>query len=407
MGRKRKIMNGEEADEATTPPSAAAGSSSSSPAPVELAGAQRSRKRFVGVRQRPSGRWVAEIKDTIQKIRVWLGTFDTAEDAARAYDEAACLLRGANTRTNFWPCAPSNNFAAPALPSRITTLLLRRLKARATATATATAVAAADDASSVEHSPGLCAASMLYEQQQQQQQQPFSIKAEEDNEEEHGNCEIPFEDFLNEPSETTDGVSGEGGGQAEDGEEKEVLAVDLNAMDFHFVESGNEAGSFYCPFEIPEGMEAEEEGINGSEWHGEGDEPSSMLTAAMKRMKYERKISASLYALNGISECLNLKLGGGKAGEGGDAMADHLSNLSKACKRQRVEDSERLEVKTSAVSSQTISPSSSSSSSKSGSSSTSSLNGAPPPALNTDVELSIWSSLDLSPICVTSNPVKL
>lgn len=57
--------------------------------------------KFVGVRQRPSGRWVAEIKDTTQKIRMWLGTFETAEDAARAYDEAACLLRGSNTRTNF------------------------------------------------------------------------------------------------------------------------------------------------------------------------------------------------------------------------------------------------------------------------------------------------------------------
>ncbi|XWS64865.1 hypothetical protein CRYUN_Cryun05aG0040600 [Craigia yunnanensis] len=57
--------------------------------------------KFVGVRQRPSGKWVAEIKDTTQKIRMWLGTFETAEEAARAYDEAACLLRGANTRTNF------------------------------------------------------------------------------------------------------------------------------------------------------------------------------------------------------------------------------------------------------------------------------------------------------------------
>ncbi|KAF7819276.1 ethylene-responsive transcription factor ERN1 [Senna tora] len=57
--------------------------------------------KFVGVRQRPSGRWVAEIKDTTQKIRMWLGTFETAEQAARAYDEAACLLRGSNTRTNF------------------------------------------------------------------------------------------------------------------------------------------------------------------------------------------------------------------------------------------------------------------------------------------------------------------
>ncbi|KAK1393219.1 Ethylene-responsive transcription factor RAP2-11 [Heracleum sosnowskyi] len=59
------------------------------------------RKKYVGVRQRPSGRWVAEIKDTTQKIRMWLGTFQTAEEAARAYDEAACLLRGSNTRTNF------------------------------------------------------------------------------------------------------------------------------------------------------------------------------------------------------------------------------------------------------------------------------------------------------------------
>ncbi|KAJ8763183.1 hypothetical protein K2173_025568 [Erythroxylum novogranatense] len=58
-------------------------------------------KKFVGVRQRPSGRWVAEIKDTTQKIRMWLGTFETAEEAARAYDEAAYLLRGSNTRTNF------------------------------------------------------------------------------------------------------------------------------------------------------------------------------------------------------------------------------------------------------------------------------------------------------------------
>lgn len=60
-----------------------------------------SRSKFVGVRQRSSGRWVAEIKDTTQKIRMWLGTFETAEAAARAYDEAACLLRGFNTKTNF------------------------------------------------------------------------------------------------------------------------------------------------------------------------------------------------------------------------------------------------------------------------------------------------------------------
>ncbi|XP_028784987.1 dehydration-responsive element-binding protein 2C-like [Neltuma alba] len=58
-------------------------------------------KRFIGVRQRPSGRWVAEIKDSAQHVRLWLGTYDTPEEAAQAYDEAARALRGDNARTNF------------------------------------------------------------------------------------------------------------------------------------------------------------------------------------------------------------------------------------------------------------------------------------------------------------------
>lgn len=57
--------------------------------------------RFLGVRQRPSGRWVAEIKDSSHKLRLWLGTFDSAEEAAFAYDSAARILRGRNARTNF------------------------------------------------------------------------------------------------------------------------------------------------------------------------------------------------------------------------------------------------------------------------------------------------------------------
>ncbi|KAL8096641.1 ethylene-responsive transcription factor ERN1-like [Apium graveolens] len=77
------------------------------------------KNKFVGVRQRPSGRWVAEIKDTTQKIRMWLGTFETAEEAARAYDEAACLLRGSNTRTNFVTHVKPNS----PLASRIQNLL--------------------------------------------------------------------------------------------------------------------------------------------------------------------------------------------------------------------------------------------------------------------------------------------
>ncbi|OVA12502.1 AP2/ERF domain [Macleaya cordata] len=58
-------------------------------------------RRFLGVRQRPSGRWVAEIKDSSQKLRLWLGTFDTPEEAAMAYDDAARILRGRNAKTNF------------------------------------------------------------------------------------------------------------------------------------------------------------------------------------------------------------------------------------------------------------------------------------------------------------------
>ncbi|XP_016467956.2 uncharacterized protein LOC107790536 [Nicotiana tabacum] len=371
-------------------------------AAAALGGARRARKRFVGVRQRPSGRWVAEIKDTIQKIRVWLGTFDTAEEAARAYDEAACLLRGANTRTNFWPSSSSSS-STPALPSKITNLLLNRLKARNNSLAAATSAASSEPVEIHDQDKQL--------EEYRDETAYFSdsqfmeyLKDPEDqitdNNMISNTSAINTNNFTNtleacltendysivQPVMKSDEINWSGGeinnNLVEDEEEIEeendsTDIGDVEPINFHFVD---EIGSscYYSPFEIAEEINSTDTMDQQGIFYGD----ESCISEAMRRMNYERKFSASLYAFNGITECLKLKLKSGGVVQ--RERCEQLSRLRNACKRNRKEEEEdEKKINETECSSQ--------SSSETGQSSLSEI--------TYESELSLWSSIDLPPIC--------
>eukprot|EP00253_Pinus_taeda_P028332 PITA_28332 len=81
-----------------------------SPSPSGEDRGQSCRRQFKGIRMRKWGSWVSEIRIPKTREKIWLGSYKTAEQAARAYDAGIYCVRGPNAKFNF----PNS---VPAIPS--------------------------------------------------------------------------------------------------------------------------------------------------------------------------------------------------------------------------------------------------------------------------------------------------